>query len=203
MKSRGQKSNGLEDARYEVAINAARQLTRTPTPGGLRSVVSPGAILTRRGVADLQRLAGNAATGTLVQRSSEALMPQVVQRQPAEAADPSAPEQSWVGSVKGHLGDHASTYHTLNNFGDRQLEYVLRIHSTGYALLSLETQYQYEEAGRQRAWTALSAQRGKTEEVTNGLPPHSSLSLRLFGERDHTQKDQSYFAGTVEVRRKK
>lgn len=127
-------------------------------------------------------------------------MPAVVQRQAAKAADPSAPEESWDGSIKGHLGDHPSAYHTLNNFGDRQLRYRLRIHSTGYALLNLETQYQYKSGEPEQAWVALSAQRGKTEEVTNGLPPHSSLRLRLFGERDHTQKDQSYIAGTIEVR---
>ena len=79
-------------------------------------------------------------------------------------------EESWDGSIKGHLGDYPSADHTLNNFGDRQLRYRLRIHSTGYALLNL------------------------------GLPPRSSLRLRLFGERDHTQKNQSYIAGTIEVR---
>lgn len=49
----------------------------------------------------------------------------------------------------------------------------------------------------------LYVQRGQTEEVTNGLPPHSSLHLRLFGERDATQPDQSYFEGTLEVRRRR
>ncbi|HYN69053.1 MAG TPA: hypothetical protein VEX41_02435 [Candidatus Eisenbacteria bacterium] len=80
---------------------------------------------------------------------------------------------------------------------------MLRIHSRGHAMVSLETQYEYKTTGLQQAWTALYAQRGQTEEVTNGLPPHSSLHLRFFGERDFTQKDQTYFEGTVEVRRKK
>jgi hypothetical protein len=159
-------------------------------------VASGGAVLTPRGVADLQRLAGNRATRSLVEAK-------VTQRQSAQDPAPSAPEEAWEGSIKGHLGDNISLYHTLNNFGDKQLQYVLRIESRGYAMVSLETQYEYKTGGLQRAWTALYAQRGQTKEVTNGLPPHSSLHLRFFGERDHTQKNQSYFEGTVQVRRKK
>lgn len=168
-----------------------------------RWVTSSGAILTRRGMVDLQRLAGNAATRTLIQLAPAAGVGAVVQREAAKGADPSAPEESWDGSIKGHLGEHPATYHTLNNFSDRQLRYHLRIHNTGYALLNLETQYQYRSGKPERAWIAISAQRGDTEEVTNGLPARSSLRLRLFGERDHTRKDETYIAGTVAVRRQR
>jgi hypothetical protein len=174
----------------EAAPDAAKR------PDGLTAVASGGAVLTRRGVADLQHLAGNKATRALIEAKA-------TQRQSAQDPALSAPEEAWEGSIKGHLGDNISLYHTLNNFGDKQLEYVLRIHSRGYAMVSLETQYEYKTAGLQEKWTALYAQRGQTQEVTNGLPPHSSLHLRFFGERDHTQKNQSYFEGSVEVRRKK
>ena len=50
---------------------------------------------------------------------------------------------------------------------------------------------------------ALCTQRGQPDEVTNGLPPRSVLHLRLFGERDYTDPDQSHYAGTLQVRRKK
>jgi hypothetical protein len=212
----------------EDALEKMKQTSGSPSLDGLTAVASGGTVLTSRGVADLQRLAGNRATRSLIETevtdgsahgrheqqsdrpASQAMT--TLQRQPEEkpaegvqsAKDPApaAPEEAWDASIKGYLGDNISVYHTLNNFGDQQLEYLLRIHSTGYAMLSLETQYEYK-TGLQQAWTALYAQRGKTEEVTNGLPPHSSLHLRLFGERDFTQKDQSYFEGTVEVRRKK
>jgi hypothetical protein len=70
-------------------------------------------------------------------------------------------------------------------------------------MVSLETQHEYKVGGLQEAWTVIWAQRGETKETTSGLPPHSSCHLRFFGERDPSQKDQSYFEGTVEVRRTK
>jgi hypothetical protein len=200
VKRRGQRLGEPEADGLQTASNATRTARRTSISGSSTVVISSGAILTTRGIVDLQRTAGNAATRTLIERARAVPMP-VVQRDAAEAADPSAPEASWHGSVKGHLGEHPATYHTVNNFGDRQLTYRLRIHNTGYALLNLGTQYQYGRGEPQQEWVALSAQRGKTEEVTNGLPPHSSLRLRLFGERDHTQKEQTYIAGTADVRR--
>lgn len=174
-----------------------------PITEGLTAVASDGDILTRRGVNDLQRLAGNQATGSLLDSK------RTLQRQPEEGegvelsneAVAAAPED-WEGSVKGNLPNSGSVYHTLNNVGDDQLQYVLRIHSRGDAMVSLETQYEYKTTGLQKAWIALYVQGGKTEEVTNGLPPHSSLHLRFFGERDYTNKG-TYFEGTAEVRRKK
>src|SRR4029079_747824 len=102
------------------------------------------------------------------------------------------------GSVSSDFGENKSLYHTINNFGDQQLEYLLRIKNTGYALLNLETQYDLR-GGPQQAWIAIAAQRGQTEEVKNGLPPHSSLHLRLYGARDYTAPDQSHYAGTLQV----
>ena len=149
----------------------------------------------------MQRLAGNRATRSLIQRQPGAGSGDSAQ--PAKDPAPSAAEDTWVGSVKGYLGQKPSLYHTVNNFGDQELSYLLRITNTGYALLNLETQYEYKTGGEQRAWIALAAQRGQTLEVTNGLPPNSSLHLRLYGDRDYTQPNQSYIEGTLEVRRKK
>ncbi len=111
-----------------------------------------------------------------------------------------APESHWKGALKeGSLHDRHALYHTVNNFGDTPLRYLLRIRNEGGCLLSLETQYRYSTVGLQRAWIAFSAQGGKTVETTNGLPPHSSLHLRLFGELDHTRPDEYRCAGTLEV----
>jgi hypothetical protein len=159
---------GLERLSDEVAQKSQERAAEIPASEGLTAVASRGAVVTQRGIADVQRLAGNRATQALIRARATA----------------------------------QATHATLNNFGDKPREYLLRIRSTGHAMVSLETQYKYKTTGLQRAWTALSAQSGKTEEVTNGLPPHSSLHLRFFGERDFTQKDQSYFAGTVEALRK-
>jgi len=197
------RTTGRGHAEEEVALDDARQ---APEPLGLEgrtAVESGGAVLTDRGIADVQRLAGNQATRTLIERET-------LQRQPdgedaAIALDSGqgwAPEESFDGSVASNFGEGKSLYHTMYNNGDQQLEYLLRIHNTGYAMLSLETRYEYR-GEPQRPWIAISAQRGKTEEVTNGLPPHSVLHLRLFGERDYTDPDQSYYAGTLQVRRKK
>jgi len=151
----------------------------------------------------LQRSAGNQAVARLLETTG-LLNLQPAAPQGKDASKPSEPESYWKGEVKGWLGEHPAAYHTLNNFGDTPLEYVLRIKNTGYCLLDLETQYQYYKPPRQdRAWIAIAAQRGHTEEVTNGLPPHSSLHLRLYGERDATQPDQAYIEGTVEVILKK
>lgn len=118
---------------------------------------------------------------------------------PVGMNDAAAPERYWTAAIKGHLGEHPVAYHTLNNFSDTPLRYLLRISNRGRCLLSLETQYRYRTTGLQRAWTAIFAQSGKSAEVTNGLPAHTSLHLRLFGERDHTEPDQSWCEGTVEV----
>jgi hypothetical protein len=203
---------GLERLSDEVAQKSQERAAETPASEGLTAVASRGAVVTQRGIADVQRLAGNRATQALIRARATAQATHALQREQAATGDetaaaakdegPFAPEDEWEGSIKGNLGDNTSLRHTLNNFGDKPLEYLLRIRSTGHAMVSLETQYEYKTTGLQRAWTALSAQSGKTEEVTNGLPPHSSLHLRFFGERDFTQKDQSYFAGTVEALRK-
>jgi hypothetical protein len=118
---------------------------------------------------------------------------------PDPAKVSAAPEIHWTGSIKGHLGKHPTAYHTLNNFGDTSIKYKLRIKNSGRALLSLETQYEYKAEGLQRAWTAGSAQHGETFEVVNGLPPHSSLHLRLFGEHDYTEPTQTWCEGTAET----
>jgi hypothetical protein len=110
-----------------------------------------------------------------------------------------APESNWSGSIKGYLGEHPTAYHTLNNFGDTTIKYKLRIKNTGRALLSLETQYEYKNGEPQRPWTAGSAQHGETFEVVNGLPPQSSLHLRLFGEHDYTEPTQTWCEGTAET----
>jgi len=117
----------------------------------------------------------------------------------AEAHTAGIPENFWSGTIKGHLGEHPAVYHTLNNFSDTPLRYALRIKNKGYCLLSLETQYGYKNGESQRRWIAGSAQRGKTFEVINGLPPHSSLHLRLFGERDYTDPDQTWCEGSAET----
>lgn len=183
-------------------------------------MVTGAAVLTRRGVADLQRLAGNRATGALIEgaatldsergRGGQAADPmasrrsRTLQRQVRSTTDPApAPaDEAWEGDIKGHLGENVSLRHTLNNFSEQPVRYLLRIHSRGHAMVSLETQYRIR-GELQRPWIALYAQRGQTREVVNGLPPRSSLHLRFFGERDHTRKDQSYFEGTVEARRQK
>ncbi len=187
----------------EDALDDTKHATESLSLDGRAAVASEGAVLTDRGVANLQRVAGNQATRSLIERDT-------VQRDPEDGgtAIPLDQNQGWVpeesfdGSVESNFGENKSLYHTINNFSDQPLTYLLRIHNTGYALLNLETQY--ETRGEpQRAWTAISTQRGQTEEVTNGLPPHWALHLRLFGERDHTQPDQSYYAGTLQVRRAK
>jgi hypothetical protein len=187
----------------EDVLEDANHATEPLNLDGRAAVASEGAVLTDRGIANLQRVAGNQATRSLIERET-------LQREPEDSgtaipldqAQAPPPEESWDGSVESNFGENKSLYHTINNFGDQQLRYLLRINNTGYALLSLETQYEFR-GEPQRAWTAISAQRGKTEEVTNGLPPHSVLHLRLFGERDHTQPDQSSYAGTLQVRRAK
>lgn len=127
--------------------------------------------------------------------------PLTVQAKTDENADKdsTAQEKFWAGSIKGYLGEHPVAYHTLNNYSSNAFRYKLRIKNNGYCLLSLETQYEYKTSGLQRAWTAGSAQRGETFEVINGLPPHSSLHLKLFGERDYTDPEQSYCEGTAEA----
>jgi len=110
-----------------------------------------------------------------------------------------ANETHWSGNIRGNLSENPNLYHTLNIFGDTQLSYLLRVKNRGYCRLSLETQYVYDTIGEQRAWIALSANHGETLEVINGLPPHSSLHLRLFGERDYTDPNQTWCEGTLEV----
>jgi hypothetical protein len=212
MKRRSQRATNPEQISDEAAHETTKQMAGAPTLDGLTAVASGGAVLTRRGLTDLQRLAGNMAARSLV-KADRAASPamRTLQRQAEEERGkgvqsakgpvPSAPEEAWEGSIKGHLGENISLLHTLNNYGDEQLRYVLRIHSRGYAMVSLETRYRINNELRE-PWVALYAQRGETREVINGLPPRSSLHLRFFGERDATQKDQSYFEGTVEVRRR-
>lgn len=187
----------------EDALDDADHATQPLNLDGRAAVASEGAVLTDRGIANIQRVAGNQATRSLIERKT-------VQREldsdtaiPLDQARDWTPEESWDGSVASNFGENESTYHTMYNHSDQPLEYLLRIHNTGYALLSLETKYEYRGGEPQRAWTALFTQRGQTEEVTNGLPPHSVLHLRLFGERDYTQPDQSSYAGTLQVRRAK
>jgi hypothetical protein len=141
-------------------------------------------------VTDLQRLAGNRATESFIQR------------QTAEPS-PAPPVEAWEGSVKGNLSDNPALYYTLNNFGDQALEYLLHIDNRGSALLNLETRYELKTVGEQRAWIAIAATSGKSEEVTNGLPPHSSLHLRLYGQRDMTKPDETWLSGALKVRRTK
>jgi hypothetical protein len=117
----------------------------------------------------------------------------------SELIEMSASESYWTGGIKGHLHENPMAYHTVNNFGDTPLRYMLRIRNQGYCLLSLETRYEYGTTGLQHPWVALFEQRGKTGEVINGLPPHSSLHLRLFGEKDYTDPDQTWCEGTAEV----
>lgn len=105
--------------------------------------------------------------------------------------------------MQGYLKDNPALYYTLNNFGAQQLEYLLRIKNRGYAMINLETKYELKYGGEQRAWIAIAATSGKAEQVTNGLPPHSSLHLRLYGQRDMTQPSQVWVDGALEVRRAK
>ncbi len=119
----------------------------------------------------------------------------------AEVKKESTSANYFKGSIKGYLTEHINLYHTLNNYGNTQQTYKLRIKNQGECLLSLETQYQNETTGLQRAWIALFAQRNQTEVVINGLPPHSSLHIRLFGEIDYTDKDATWCEGTVEAER--
>jgi hypothetical protein len=195
---------GRGHAADEDALDETRQATEPLNLDGRAAVSSGGAVLTDRGIADVQRVAGNQATRSLIEG-------QTVQRDsdeggtaiPLDQGQAPPPEESFDGSVESNFGENKNLYHTINNFSDQPLKYLLRIHNTGYALLSLETQYEYRGGEPQRAWTALFTQRGQTEEVVNGLPAHSVLHLRLFGERDYTQPDQSYYAGTLQVRRVK
>ena len=120
-----------------------------------------------------------------------------------ETADPSTPENHWEGSISGYLGENPTARHTLINPGGTELNYVLRIKNEGHCLLSLETQYEYKTVGIQRAWTSVYAFPGETKEVTNGLPRHASVHLRLFGERNPSDPDQSYCKGTAEATLKK
>ena len=170
---------------------------------GRAAVDLGGAVLTGRGIADVQRVAGNQATRSLIEgRTLQRDAGDSGTAIPLDQNQAWVPEESFDGSVESNFGENKSLYHTMYNNSDQPLNYVLRINNTGYALLNLETQY--ETRGEpQRAWTAISTQRGQTQEVTNGLPPHWVLHLRLFGERDHTQPDQSYYAGTLQVRRVK
>jgi hypothetical protein len=184
-------------------------------------VASGGAVLTENAVADLQRMAGNQATRSLIQRApqensvvgaqpagaqpagAQPAGAQPAGAQPAKGPDPSAPEEVWVGSVKGSLAENPEQRHTMYNHSDKELEYLLRIRNEGYATLSLETQYEMANGETQRAWTALYANHGETRQVTNGLPPQWTLHLRLFGERDLMQPDQVYVKGDAEARRTK
>jgi hypothetical protein len=168
----------------------------------------------------LQRSAGNHAVATLLatqglvsrkprdapsRGSTRGKPSDVAKANEQDAPRASEPESYWTGEVKGWLGEHPVAYHTLNNYGDTPLQYTLRVKNTGYCLVDLETRYEYhrDPTSEERAWVAVWAQRGKTEETTNGLPPHSSLHLRLFGERDATRPGQAYIEGTAEVIRKK
>jgi hypothetical protein len=158
-------------------------------------------VLTESGVADLQRLAGNRAAQSLIQRQAKDKGD--AGAQPVAEPAPSKPVEAWDGSMKGYLKDNPALYYTLNNFGDQQLEYQLRIKNQGHAMVNLETKYELKYGGEQRAWIAIAATSGKTEQVTNGLPPHSSLHLRLYGQRDMTQPNQVWVDGALEVRRTK
>ena len=197
------RKTGRVHTESEDLLEDAKQANEPLSLDARAAVSSEGAVLTDRGIANLQRVAGNQATRSLIERDT-------LQREPdgGDTAIPldqgkaEAPEESWDGSVDSNFGENKSLYHTINNFGDQQLEYLLRIKNTGHALLNLETQYDIR-GEPQRAWIAIAAQRGQTEEVTNGLQPHSSLHLRLYGARDYTDPDQSHYAGTLQVRRKK
>jgi hypothetical protein len=191
----------------DIAVRRVRTPSRTVAPARDATEPSTGVVPTLN---LLQRAAGNQAVTTFLETKG------LIGRHPGDptgeqggaaekqdALGSSAPESHWVGGIKGDLGEHPSAYHTLNNYGDAPLEYVLRIKNEGHCLLSLETQYEYKTTGLQRAWTAIAAQGGHTEEVTNGLPPGSSLHLRLFGERDATQPDRTDCEGTLEVELKK
>ena len=120
-----------------------------------------------------------------------------MQTQGQKWGTPAAPEIYWSGGIKGDLDDHPSKYHTLNNFGNTELLYTLRIKNLGQCLLCLEAQYRNKIAGLERAWIVVEAQRGKTDEVTRRLSAHSSLHLRLFCVRDHTEIG-SWCEGTAE-----
>ncbi len=123
-----------------------------------------------------------------------------VETSPVAVTGMAAPEKYWVGSVKGNLGEHPNVRHTINNFGDTELRYLLRIKNTGYCLLDLGTQYEdrvSEEVDRE--WIPGVAKRGETLDFENGVPPHSSLHLRLFGEKDFTAEEQLWVEGTLQV----
>jgi hypothetical protein len=186
-----------------------------------------------RRVLELQRLAGNAATTGLLalQRDDGKGAP----NDAAKGAPSDGAEAAWEGHLKTSLGEKGNLYHTLNNFGDQQLSYQLEVTNTGYAMVTLGTQFEFqrrgaaggedsisiEDVGRragrrrriselggsstklEREWFAFGVTRGKTEQSTYGLPPHSSLHLRLFGERDYTDPQQSHVEGTLRVRRLK
>jgi len=207
----GLRVTGPERVSDETASKAPKRNAQTPAVDAQVAVASGGAVLTEDAVADLQRMAGNQATRSLIQRAPQensdvGAQPAGAQpggAQPVKSPDPSAPEEVWVGSVKGSLAENPEQRHTMYNHSDKELEYLLRIRNEGYATLSLETQYEMANGETQRAWTALYANHGETRQVTNGLPPQWTLHLRLFGERDPMQPDQYYVKGEAEARRTK
>ena len=199
-------ATGPEHISDETAPGATKRTAQPATLDAQAAVASGGAVLTENVVADLQRMAGNQATRSLIQRAPQensVVGAQPAGAQPAKGPDPSAPEEVWVGSVKGSLAENPEQRHTMYNHSDKELEYLLRIRNEGYATLSLETQYEMANGETQRAWTALYANHGETRQVTNGLPPQWTLHLRLFGERDLMQPDQVYVKGDAEARRTK
>lgn len=206
-----ERATGPEHISDETAPGATKRTAQPATLDAQAAVASGGAVLTENAVADLQRMAGNQATRSLIQRApqentvvgAQPAGAQPAGAQPAKGPDPSAPEEVWVGSVKGSLAENPEQRHTMYNHSDKELEYLLRIRNEGHATLSLETQYEMANGETQRAWTALYAPSGQTREVTNGLPPRWTLHLRLFGERDPSQADEYYVKGEAEARRTK
>jgi hypothetical protein len=204
------------DAGYSSQVhetdNAVRRVGETSRTAPTRNTPEPGTDAISR-LNFLQRSAGNQAVSTLLEtqgglinrqpkdlsRKESATGEQGAGAQKQDTADPSAPEHHWEGSINGYLGENPTARHTLNNPTGTELNYVLRIRNEGHCLLSLETQYEYKTTGLQRAWTSVYAFPGETKEVTNGLPQHASVHLRLFGERNPSDPDQSYCKGTAEA----
>lgn len=157
----------------------------------------------------LQATAGNRATTLWLQRQGPGQAGGGV-GQAGPAGDTGAEEQAtgkvygegdtFDGRLKTTLSERDVLYHTLNNVSDKERFVTLKIQNAGEALLSLDTQYEREGSEPDRWWGALYVQSGKSGEVRNGLPAHTSLRLKLYGEKDHTKPDATRVEGTVSVR---
>jgi len=186
-KSKRRRSVGIDQDRTADSRSSAQ---RTPEAGkateGVAAITSQGSFMSNSAMLELQRTAGNQATSGLV-----------VQR------DGSPDEDTWDGSIKGHLGEYPVTYHTINNYGDAQRAYVVTVRNTGYTQLLFKTRFVHNNEEADREWIQIAPTRGETKDVTIGLPGHTTVNMRFVGEKDARTPDQTYVEGTMSVRRTK